>query len=122
MNVIRLFPLNFFTTFLLSTAVALAAPPSSLQERADRFLGLVNAGYQALYRVNNEAQWLALTDVTPAHDAAAEWAGKANAAFDGNPAVIKEARELLEHREELDYLSVRQLSCEKINAAKDPMT
>jgi hypothetical protein len=50
---------------------------SPVQERADRFLALANAGYQALYRVNSEAQWAAVTDVTPEHDAAAEAAGKA---------------------------------------------
>ena len=35
----------------------LAAP--AWPERADQFLALVNAGYQALYRVESEAQWLA---------------------------------------------------------------
>jgi len=37
---------------------------------------LANAGYQAVYRVNSEAQWLAVTDVTPEHDAAAEATAK----------------------------------------------
>ena len=73
-------------------------PPSPIQERADRFLALVNAGYKGLYRVSSEAQWLAVTDVTPAHDAASETAGKAAAAFNGNPAIINEAKELLTHR------------------------
>ena len=59
-----------------------------VQDRADRFLKLVNAGYQALYYVNSEATWAAATDVKPEHDAAAEWAGKAFAAFNGNPLVI----------------------------------
>ena len=54
--------------FLLLPATPFAASP--VQERADRFLKLANAGYQALYRVNSEAQWLAATDVTAAHDAA----------------------------------------------------
>ncbi len=57
----------------------------AIQERADQFLALMNASYQALYRVNSEAQWKAVTDVTPEHDAAAEAAGKAYAAFNGNP-------------------------------------
>ena len=61
----------------------------------------MNASYQALYKVNSEAQWDAVRDVTPAHDAASEAASKAYAAFNGNPAVIKEARELLTHRDEL---------------------
>ena len=79
---------------------------SSSQERADRFLALANAGYQALFRVNSEAQWLAVTDVTPAHDAAAEATGKAYAAFNGNPAIISEARELLTHEKELYFALV----------------
>ena len=49
---------------------ATAQTASNLQERADRFLSLANAGYQALYRVQSIAQWDAATDVTPAHDAA----------------------------------------------------
>ena len=53
----------------------------------------MNSSYQALYKVNSEAQWKAMTDVTPAHDAASEVAGKAYAAFNGNPAIISEARD-----------------------------
>ena len=69
---------------LISPAFAQTASP--IQERADRFLPLANAGYQAVYRVNSEAQWTAVTDVTPEHDAAAEATGKAYAAFNGNAA------------------------------------
>jgi hypothetical protein len=65
--------------FVLLPSIALGA--LAIQERADRFLKLANAGYQALYRVNSEAQWQAVTDVTPEHDAAAEATGKAYAAF-----------------------------------------
>src|ERR1700757_3129521 len=95
---------------------------SPLQERADRFLKLANAGYQALYRVNSEAQWLAVTDVTPEHDAAAAATGKAYAAFNGNPALITEARELLAHEKELNELTVRELKQLLLNAAEGPMT
>src|SRR2546428_13292757 len=95
---------------------------SPVQERADRFLKLANAGFQALYRVNSEAQWLAVTDVTPEHDAAAEATGKAYAAFNGNPAIITEARELLMHKNELNELTVRQLNQLLLNAAEVPMT
>ncbi|MEY2504693.1 MAG: peptidyl-dipeptidase, partial [Verrucomicrobiota bacterium] len=106
--------------FLGSAALALAASP--FQERADRFLSLANAGYQGLYRVFNEAQWLAVTDVTPEHDAAVEAAGKAYAAFNGNPAIISEARELLAHEKELKEITVRQLKQLLLNAAEGPMT
>jgi peptidyl-dipeptidase A len=106
----------------LLAAAAMAAPVSPVQERADRFLVIVNSGYQALYRVNSEAQWLADTDVTPAHDAAAEVAGKAYAAFNGSPALITEAQALLAHRAELNELTVRQLEHVLLNAAEGPMT
>jgi len=111
------------TISLLLTSASLAlAAASPIQERADRFLALVNAGYQGLYRVNSEAQWLAVTDVTPAHDAASETAAKASAAFNGNPAIINEAKELLKHRADLNELTLRQLNQVLLNAAEAPMT
>jgi peptidyl-dipeptidase A len=91
-------------------AVPLSLLASPIQERTDRFLSLANAGYQSLYKVNQEAQWQAVTDVTPQHDAAAEATGKAFAAFNGNTALINEARELLTHKTELNQLTVRQLN------------
>jgi peptidyl-dipeptidase A len=114
------FPFLFLlvSVFLLR-GVCSASP---IQERADRFLKLANAGYQALSRVNSEAQWLAVTDVTPEHDAAVEATGKAYAAFNGNPAIITEARDLLVHEKELTPLSVRQLKQLLLNAAEGPMT
>jgi peptidyl-dipeptidase A len=112
--------LGFFVALLWTVAAAPAATP--VQERADDFLALVNAGYQALTRVDQEALWVAATDVTPAHDAASEAAGKAYAAFNGNPALINEARELLTHRAELNDLTVRELERALLNAAEGPMT
>jgi peptidyl-dipeptidase A len=105
------------------SAPASPAPgKSALQQRADHFLELVNAGYQALYTVTNDAQWKAATDVTPEHDAAAEAAGKAQAAFLGNPALITETRALLEHAADLDSLTVRELRRALLLAAEGPMT
>ena len=105
--------------FLLAFAAGAATP---LQERADRFLAVVNAGYQALYRVNSEAQWAAATDVKPVNDAASEVAGRAYAAFNGNPAIISEAKALLALRSELTEMQVRQLERALLNAAEGPMT
>ena len=117
---------------LVLAAFACAAPParaaepevtkSALQERADRFLDLVNSTYQAVYTVEQRSLWVAATDVSPAHDAAAEAAGKARAAFNGNPALLTETRALLEHRSELAPLTVRQLERILLNAAEGPMT
>src|ERR1051325_643855 len=92
----------------LSGATVSLGGSSPFQDRADRFLSLANARYQGLYRVYNEAQWLAVTDVTPEHDAAAEAAGKAYAAFNGNPALITEARDLLTHEKELTEITDRK--------------
>ena len=113
-------PLICFLIFIAFRPTTFAASP--IQERADRFLALANAGYQAVYRVNSEAQWNAMTDVTPEHDAAAEATGKAYAAFNGNPAIINEARELLTHQKELSEVTVRQLKQLLLNAAEGPMT
>src|SRR2546423_9517822 len=94
----------------------------AVQERADQFLALVNAGYQALYRVESEAQWLAATDVSPVHDAASETAGKARAAFVGNPALIREAMDFLAHRKYLITLTVIKLNDTYINKSEEPLT
>jgi peptidyl-dipeptidase A len=118
----RSFLSHFLLLLILSPSPTIAATKSPVQERADRFLALANAGYQALYRVNSEAQWVAVRDVTPEHDAAAEATGKAYAAFNGNRAIINEARELLTHEKELSELTVRQLKQLLLNAAEGPMT
>ena len=123
MNSIRVFVatlLGFSASYLPLQSEAAELLP--LQDRADRFLDLVNAGYQALYRVEAEAQWAAATDVTAAHDAASETASKARAAFMGNPALIDEAKWLLESRSSLHPVTVRQLERALLNAAEGPMT
>ncbi len=113
---------SFVNALLLASPVAYAATVNPTQERADRFLTLANAAYQALTTVNSEATWVASTDVSPAHDAAAEAAGKAYAAFNGNPAIVTEAKYLLAHRAELNELTWRQLDRVLLNAAEGPMT
>src|SRR4030081_2274389 len=105
---------KYFSLLLLLPLSMSAASP--IQERADRFLKLANAGYQALYRVNSEAQWLAVTDVNDTHDAAAEATGKAYASFNGNPAIITEARDLLTNQKDLSEITVRQLKQLLLNA------
>ncbi|MFT3829307.1 MAG: M2 family metallopeptidase [Opitutaceae bacterium] len=111
------------TALLCATSAAIAAtPPSAVQERADRFLALANAGYQSLITLRESTDWNVSTDVTPAHEAAAETASKAFSAFVGNPALIAEARDLLAHRTELAPNSVRQLERLLLAAAEAPMT
>ena len=110
----------------LALAAALAPAPaaakSEIQDRADRFLAVVNESYKALRTVAQEAEWKASTDVKPEHDAASAAANKAQAAFNGNPAIINEAKDLLQRRADLDPLTVRQLERVLFNAAEGPMT
>jgi peptidyl-dipeptidase A len=107
---------------VLSARAETTQPPISWQERAERFLSVVNAGYQPLYRLNSEAQWAAATDVSPAHDAASENAGKALAAFNGSRALIEEGRALLKERKVLKPKTVIELERVILNAAEGPMT
>lgn len=104
------------------SALLQAGTVSPIQERADRFLALANAGYQSLITLRESTDWDVSTDVTPEHEAAAETASKAYSAFVGNPALIAEARELLTHRGELAPNSVRQLERLLLAAAEAPMT
>jgi len=98
------------------------ASASPLQERADRFLALFSAGYQSLIAVRESTGWDAAVDVSPAHDAAAEAASRAFAAFTGHATVIAEARALLARRAELAPVTVLQLQRVLFNAAEAPMT
>ena len=61
-------------------------------------------------------------EIDKVHDAAAETAGKASAAFMGNPALINETKALLLKRHELDDLTIRQLEKVLLLAAEQPMT
>jgi len=108
----------------LATAGPESPQPSKtlLQDQADRFLDLVNSAYMAVYTVEQRALWDASTDVNPEHDAAAAAASKARAAFNGNPALIRQTRDLLSHKDELDPVTVRQLRQILLNAAEGPMT
>ncbi|MGI8957323.1 MAG: M2 family metallopeptidase [Chthoniobacterales bacterium] len=120
---LTILPLPLLGAPLPSPAPASAAEgKSQVQDQADRFLALVNSSYQALYKINSLAQWDAVRDVTPAHDAASEAASKAYAAFNGNPDLIKEAQELLKQSAGLPPLSVRELKQVLLNAAEGPMT
>ena len=100
----------------------LAQTANPYQDRAERFLKVAEAGYQALTYVNQEAVWAASTDVKPEHDAAAEAAGKAMAAFCGNKVLILEAKDLLRHKAELKEITWRELNMLLLGAAEGPMT
>jgi peptidyl-dipeptidase A len=99
-----------------------AKPESNPAEDAKSFLEIYNRIYQSLYAVANDAAWSALTDVTDEHTGQRIGAEKAQAAFLGSPWVIQRTRELLQHTNRLDALTVRQLRFVLLNAAGAPGT
>jgi peptidyl-dipeptidase A len=115
-------PLRGAVVAALLAATGFAADSNPTQERADRFLALVNSTYKALITIEGNAQWKALTDVQPVHDAASETASKARAAFTGDPVLINEAKALLLKRNELNELTIRELQQLLLNAGEGPMT
>lgn len=117
--------LRFPTRLILILSVGATcawADTNPTQERADRFLALVNSAYQAVSTVEANAIWDASTDVSPVHDAAAETASKARAAFMGNPTLIRETKALLLLRKDLNAITTRQLERLILISAEGPMT
>jgi peptidyl-dipeptidase A len=113
------FPLLAILTLALGLARATHA---DVKSDAKQFLDTYNRTYQRLYTVANEAQWLALTDVTDEHTGQRIGADQAQSAYLGSPWIIEKAREMLEHRSELDALTVRQLERLLLLAAGSPGT
>src|SRR5262245_46590328 len=97
-----------------------APPPQSPDDLARQFLEVFESVYRGVYAVAGEAQWKAVTDVTPEHDGQRIAAGKALAAVQGDPLVIQRARSL--QAAGLDPLLARELSRVLLNAAESPGT
>lgn len=94
----------------------------SVPTEAKLFLEYYNGIYQRLYTVAQEAAWTASTDVTPENTGRRIGAEQAKAAFVGSPFVIERTRALLQHTNELDELTVRQLRMIWLRAAEAPGT
>jgi peptidyl-dipeptidase A len=113
-----------------TTAVAIMLASSSIstvaaadaKADAKQFLETYNLTYQRLYTVTSEAQWLALTDVNDEHTGQRIGADKAQSAFLGSPWIIEKTRALLQHTNELDQLTVRQLQRVLLLASGSPGT
>ena len=107
---------------LLFAAGTTLAQPNAKAEDAKAFLETYNRTYQTLYTVASEAAWSALTDVTEEHTGQRIGAEKAQAAYLGNPWLIERARALLQHTNQLDRLTIRQLQRVLLLAAGAPGT
>src|SRR5579872_3681408 len=72
-----------------------AAPPNQRTRAALDFLRTYDSLYLGLTRVAQEAQWVASTDVSDAHEGERTGANTAMAAFQGDKTVIEITRDLL---------------------------
>ncbi len=115
----------------LVLCVVLGTPPLSAAAGSDasvvtgeagRFLDLYGSVYRRLYTVASEAEWAASTDVTPEHEAGRVAAGKALAAFTGDPAVIRSVRRFLARPASVSPFEIRQLDRILLAAAEAPGT
>lgn len=99
-----------------------ASSGRSWQEEADDLLDFYDPIYRALYTASAEAAWVASTDVSPEHTSARAATDRAFTAFTGSVGFIERARLLLEHEDELDDLTARQLREMLLTAAEAPQT
>ncbi|MCB2205980.1 M2 family metallopeptidase [bacterium] len=94
-------------------------------QEADQFLKDYNARYVELYYASSKAEWKSNTFIQEgdtATAAATKAANEALAAFTGSEENITRARALLEHRDALTDLQVRELEAVLYNAANNPQT
>jgi peptidyl-dipeptidase A len=89
---------------------------------ASDFLALFDSIYLGIYRVSQEAQWSASTDVSDEHEGARTAANTALAVFGGDKAVIETCRALLAKRNQLPPIVARQLDKILLGAAEGPGT
>lgn len=109
-------------TAAIVSLVLVGAPTRDVKQRAQEFLKMYNTLYQKLSTISAEAQWKSSTDVTDENTGERIGADKAFAAFQGNPYIIDNCKELLKHKNELDALTVKQLHKILYNAAHYPGT
>lgn len=95
---------------------------AGLRADADHFLGDYNREYLKLYTANQEAQWLAATDVSDAHTDAATASQNALDAFVGNKERMERIAALRDRTWAIDPVVSRQLDRAWIAAAHAPGT
>jgi peptidyl-dipeptidase A len=98
------------------------AGSAAAQAEAAAFLDLFQSIYAGTYVVAADAQWKAMTDVTPEHDGERIASGKALSAVRGDREVIEKVRMLLTRSNELHPVLVRALKRVLLNAAESPGT
>src|SRR5262249_1116916 len=97
---------------LLFSTLALAQPakaPAKKASPADSFLDFYNSLFLGQTRGSQEAQWVASTDVSDAHEGERTGANTLLAIFQGDKKVIESTRALLDKRKQLPPVVARQL-------------
>src|SRR5262245_20785282 len=126
MPVIDFAAMKTILAFVLLGGVALAAPQkkaaSPIAEEARAFLDLFNSLYLGMARGSQEAQWVASTDVSEAHEGERTGANTMLAIFQGDRKVIETARRLLDKRKQLPPVVARQIDKILLAAAEGPGT
>jgi len=105
-----------------SSEASHAPSAPSAQADADALLAIYDPLLLSLTAERSRAAWVASTDVSDQHTGERTGADTAFSAFAGNAEIIRRARALLEHEEELSDLTVRQLRFMLELAASAPMT
>src|SRR5262249_48968705 len=102
-------------------AILLLGTSTTTRTAAD-FLKFFDSIYVSLYRVSQEAQWKASTDVSEGHDGERTAANTALAVCAGDKKVIETCRALLARRKELAPVTARELDKMLLAAAEGPGT
>ncbi|MFT2009402.1 M2 family metallopeptidase [Pontibacter sp. 13R65] len=108
-----------------TATTTIGADITNLQEEAQLFLDEYSATYQQLYTASAEAEWASNIKIVEGDSTNAIATRKANeafAAFTGSTENIKQARQLLEQKEELSGLQIKQLEQVLYAAANNPQT
>ena len=110
------------TLVLIIAAIGLSCSPGDPKTRADAFLHAFTTTYQKLYYAYSEAQWVANTDISRAHDSISTVEEQKYSAFVGSTDVIGTVRQLLAGRDALDPMQIMQLEKIRLLAAHRPGT
>ncbi|UYZ63832.1 M2 family metallopeptidase [Hymenobacter weizhouensis] len=108
-----------------ATAAPQSAAAPNWRDQAEQFLTQYSAEYQRLYTQSAEAEWRSNTRIVAGDTSNAGATARANerlAAFMGSTQNIQRLRELLEHKQDLTELQVKQLQTALYNAANSPQT
>ncbi|MDQ4141573.1 MAG: M2 family metallopeptidase, partial [Bacteroidota bacterium] len=95
------------------------------KSEAETFLTKYSKEYQKLYTASAEAEWASNTKIIEGDSSNAIATRKANeayAAFTGSKENIQQLQSLLQHKEELDEIQVKQLETALRAAANNPQT